>query len=89
MPNLHGDRVLDDLRRNEVARLLRECQGVLLPGSPADVDPEKFGASRDPRTAPADSQREDLDALVSRVYYVHEPGCVNAESNRCLEETVS
>lgn len=47
------------------ARALREtmrsCSGLLLPGSPADVAPERFGAERDPASSEADKAREDAD----------------------------
>jgi putative glutamine amidotransferase len=48
----------------EVARLVTTCEGVLLPGSPADVDPQKFGSARHPKTAPADAQRDNVDELL-------------------------
>ena len=38
--------------------------GVLLPGSRADVEPEKYGAVRDPHTAPADNKRDAVDQLL-------------------------
>jgi putative glutamine amidotransferase len=37
---------------------------VLLPGSPADVDPAKYDAARDPKTAAADSLRDAVDELL-------------------------
>ena len=39
-----------DLTNEEIARRIADCHGVLLPGSPADVDPQKFAAPRDPHT---------------------------------------
>jgi putative glutamine amidotransferase len=48
----------------EIAQKLKSCDGVLLPGSPADVDPEKYGAARDPQTAESDPGRDDVDELV-------------------------
>ena len=48
----------------EVAAILKTCDAVLLPGSPADVDPAKFGQSRSEQTAAADPQREDVDRLL-------------------------
>jgi putative glutamine amidotransferase len=45
----------------EVAARLATCDGVLLPGSPADVDPALYGAERDPASAPADPAREAVD----------------------------
>ena len=38
--------------------------GVLLPGSRADVDPQKYGATLDPHTNPADPLREHADELL-------------------------
>jgi putative glutamine amidotransferase len=48
----------------EVARLVSSCEGVLLPGSGADVNPEKYGHQRIPECAPADSAREAVDELL-------------------------
>ena len=50
--------------QTEVADLVTSCQGVLLPGSPADVNPQKYGESRLSATAPADPAREDVDELL-------------------------
>ncbi len=44
--------------------LIASCDGVLLPGSPADVDPGLYGAERDPATAGADGAREAVDTLL-------------------------
>jgi putative glutamine amidotransferase len=44
--------------------LVASCDGVLLPGSPADVDPALYGADRDPASAPADPAREAVDYLL-------------------------
>jgi putative glutamine amidotransferase len=46
------------------ARLIADCQGVLLPGSGADVNPQKYGQPADPHTAPADPARENVDELL-------------------------
>jgi putative glutamine amidotransferase len=46
------------------ARLLATCQGVLLPGSPADVNPQKYGQAAAPETNPADPARENVDELL-------------------------
>jgi putative glutamine amidotransferase len=53
----------------EIAQKLKSCDGVLLPGSPADVDPEKYGAPRDPKTAEPDPARDDADELVLQDAY--------------------
>lgn len=47
-----------------VRQLLESCQGVLLPGSNADLDPAKFGRERSEHTAAADWRREEVDFLV-------------------------
>jgi putative glutamine amidotransferase len=48
----------------EVARLAASCQGVLLPGSGADVNPEKYGHERIAECGPADPAREAVDELL-------------------------
>jgi putative glutamine amidotransferase len=48
----------------ETARLISECQGVLLPGSGADVNPHKFGEEPIAECAPADVARENVDELL-------------------------
>jgi gamma-glutamyl-gamma-aminobutyrate hydrolase PuuD len=40
------------------ARLIAECQGVVLPGSGADVNPQKYGQEPVEECAPADAARE-------------------------------
>ena len=47
-----------------VANLIRSCQGVLLPGSGADVNPQKYGQEPIPECAPADRAREAVDELL-------------------------
>lgn len=39
----------------------RRCSGILLPGSPADVLPSRYGAEPDPATNKADEAREMAD----------------------------
>ncbi len=46
------------------ARLLATCQAILLPGSPADVNPAKYGQLPEPETNPADPARENVDELL-------------------------
>jgi putative glutamine amidotransferase len=53
-----------DLAATEVTKILERCDGVLLPGSNADVDPTKFGATRSPHTAAADPRRDAVDELL-------------------------
>lgn len=40
------------------------CAGILLPGSPADVNPAKYGQPRAEATGPADLPRENVDELL-------------------------
>lgn len=48
----------------ETANLVSSCAGILLPGSPADVHPQKYGQESRPETAPADAAREATDELL-------------------------
>jgi putative glutamine amidotransferase len=50
-----------NLSPSELRDLATTCQGVCLPGSPADVAPALYGAEADPATAPADPAREACD----------------------------
>jgi putative glutamine amidotransferase len=49
---------------SEIAQAVKACDGVLLPGSPADVDPEKYGAQKHASTASADPLRDNTDELL-------------------------
>ena len=53
----------------EIAKIVTSCQGVLLPGSPADVDPQKFGEPRGPNTNDADPARDNADELLLQDAY--------------------
>jgi putative glutamine amidotransferase len=53
-----------DLTPRAIAELANSCQAILLPGSPADVNPAKFGQPRDPACAAADLPRENVDELL-------------------------
>jgi putative glutamine amidotransferase len=58
----------------ELEGLLRSCDGVLLPGSKADVDPTKFHAPRSAHTAAADERREHTDeVLLQHAYNLRKP----------------
>jgi len=48
----------------QVLQIAGTCQGICLPGSPADVDPIRYGADLDPATNPADPAREAVDFLL-------------------------
>jgi putative glutamine amidotransferase len=58
-----------DCSPEEVARQVSGCDGVLLPGSKADLDPQKYGAERHPATAPADKLRDAADELLLQDAY--------------------
>ena len=49
---------------DEIKKLIQGCDGVLLPGSKADVDPAKFHAARSKHTAAADPERDAVDELL-------------------------
>jgi len=53
----------------EVMKLIERCDAVALPGSKADVDPAKYHASRDPKTALSDSRRDAVDELLLQDAY--------------------
>lgn len=53
----------------EVSRLIQGCDGVLLPGSKADVDPARFKQNRSPHTAAADPPRDEVDDLLLEEAY--------------------
>jgi putative glutamine amidotransferase len=61
-----GEPVAIDLSASpaQINALAISCDGILLPGSPADVDPALYGAERDPASAPADPAREAVDYLL-------------------------
>jgi putative glutamine amidotransferase len=53
-----------DRTPEEVGALIDRCDGVLLPGSNADIDPARFRQTRLPHTAKADPRRDDVDTLL-------------------------
>ena len=50
--------------QDQVAKCIAETQGVLLPGSGFDVDPERYGEEREPECGPADAARTAVDELL-------------------------
>jgi putative glutamine amidotransferase len=59
-----------DKSPSEVMKIIERCDGVLLPGSAADVDPSKYGASeRHPKTNPPDPKRDTVDELLLQDAY--------------------
>jgi putative glutamine amidotransferase len=64
---------LDDKPAN-VARILAKVQGVLLPGSKFDVDPQKYGAEKIPACNLADPAREAAEELLLQdAFNLHKP----------------
>jgi putative glutamine amidotransferase len=58
----------------QVTQQLERCDAVLLPGSGADVDPQKYGAERHEKTAPPDAKRDMVDELLLQdAYKTHKP----------------
>ncbi len=53
----------------QVRKQVERCDAVLLPGSKADLDPQKYGANRHAKTAPADVARDMVDSLLLREAY--------------------
>ena len=50
--------------QDRVAKLLATVQGVLLPGSKHDVDPQRYGEKREPECADDDPKRTTADELL-------------------------
>jgi putative glutamine amidotransferase len=55
----------------ELRSLIEACNGVLLPGSKADVNPSRFQQQKSPQTASADLRREEVDDLLLEYAYAH------------------
>src|SRR5579863_515308 len=58
----------------EITKLIDGCDGVLLPGSNADLDPARFHSVRSSHTAAADIARETVDDLILQdAYHLRKP----------------
>ena len=63
-----------DQAPEQIMKQIERCDAVLLPGSRADIDPQKYGAERNPKTSPADSKRDTVDELLLQdAYNMHKP----------------
>jgi putative glutamine amidotransferase len=51
----------------QVRELVESCDAVLLPGSRADVDPQKYNAARHPKTEETDAKRNAVDAVLLQI----------------------
>src|SRR5271156_4519743 len=59
---------------DEIEKLAQSVDALILPGSPADVDPTKYKAERHPEAADADADRERTDfALIEHALKNHKP----------------
>lgn len=57
-----------------VARLLSRCNGILLPGSKADINPQAYGEEAIPECAPPDPARQAVDELLLQdAFNLHKP----------------
>lgn len=56
-----------DLDAAEVRRMAESAQGILLPGSGADVLPARYGHVTQPETAAADPLREQVDSVLLEI----------------------
>jgi putative glutamine amidotransferase len=57
-----------------VAKILSTCHGILLPGSPADIDPQKYGESTIPQCERPDAARAAVDELlIQDAFNLHKP----------------
>ncbi len=62
-------RIALDRPSGEIEKMVAGCEGVLLPGSKADVDPARFKSDRSRHTAAADPRRDCIDQLLLRGAY--------------------
>jgi putative glutamine amidotransferase len=53
-----------DQSPEQLARQLEQLDAFVLPGSPADVNPSRYGASRDPKTKTLDPNRDATDEAI-------------------------
>jgi putative glutamine amidotransferase len=62
------------LSTEELRQLAQTLDGVVLSGSPADINPARFGAAREPECADPDPERERADfALLEHSFAEHKP----------------
>lgn len=61
-------------RQDQVAKLLAGVQGILLPGSRFDVDPQRYGEQRIPACGEDDPPRTAIDELLLQdAFNLHKP----------------
>ena len=66
-----GDPVRIELDQDAatITKQVQSCDGVLLPGSRADIDPQKYNEKPHPKTAAADLKRDTVDELLLQHAY--------------------
>src|ERR1700675_1659801 len=58
----------------QLASQLAELDAFVLPGSPADVDPSRYGATKHPKTVTLDPNRDATDdAILSHAFSASKP----------------
>jgi putative glutamine amidotransferase len=63
-----------DLSASDLAKLMATLDAFVLTGSPADVEPARYHAVRQPKCAPADPNRDETDlALLKHAFAEHKP----------------
>lgn len=61
-------------RQDQIARILADTQGALLPGSGFDIEPERYGSRRMQICGPADPGRAAVDELLLQdAFNLHKP----------------
>ncbi|HYL68041.1 MAG TPA: gamma-glutamyl-gamma-aminobutyrate hydrolase family protein [Candidatus Limnocylindria bacterium] len=62
------------LSSDELKTMAQALDAIVLPGSPADVDPSLYRAARNPKSSEADSDRERTDfVLLNHAFTEHKP----------------
>jgi putative glutamine amidotransferase len=73
------------LQGSDLRALAESLDGFVLPGSPADVNPARYGAARHPKTAAPDEARERTDyALLDHAFAAGKPVLAICYGNQLL-----